>query len=102
VLQAEGYRLLEVRRGEDALALLEQHQGAINLLLTDVVMPGMSGRELAERLKRLRPQAKVLFMSGYADDAVVRHGVSMAEVEFLAKPFSLDQLVARVRQVLDK
>lgn len=102
VLQSKGYMVLEAGHGSEALFLFEQHQGPIDLLLTDVVMPQMSGRELAEQLKARQPQLKVLFMSGYTDDAVVRHGLLAAKVEYLAKPFALDTLVAKVREVLDK
>ncbi len=101
-LQTEGYTILEVGHGDEALALAAQRERPIDLLLTDLVMPGMNGRELAERLKGLWPAVKVLFMSGYTDDTVARYGVLTGEVEFLAKPFSVDRLVARVRQVLDR
>ena len=102
VLEEIGYTILEAHTVGEASSLCEQHQGSIDLLLTDVIMPHMSGRELAEQLKALRPQMKVLFMSGYTDDAVVRHGVLTAEVEFLPKPFSADALERKVREVLDK
>ena len=102
VLRNEGYTLLEAADGREALVIASQHPGSIDLLLTDVVMPQMSGRELAEQLRQTRRQIKVLFMSGYTDDAVVRHGLLMARVEFLAKPFSRLKLAAKVREVLDK
>ena len=102
ILQEQGYTMLEAQQGDEALALAQQHPAPIHLLLTDVVMPGMSGRELAEQLQQLRPELKVLFMSGYTDDAVVRHGLLTAQVEFLAKPFSPLGLVAKVRLVLDQ
>ncbi|MBE7553181.1 MAG: PAS domain S-box protein [Anaerolineales bacterium] len=102
ILKGKGYTVLESRHGDEALLLAGQHQGPIDLLLTDVIMPQMSGRDLAERLKKLQPRLKVLFVSGYTDDAVVRHGLLTAEVEFLSKPFSPDTLAAKVRQVLDK
>lgn len=102
ILQAEGYTVLEASHGSKALALAARHQGPIDLLLTDVVMPQMSGRELAEQLKTLRPQIKLLYMSGYTDDAVVRHGLLTAEVEYLSKPFSPNSLISKVREVLNK
>jgi PAS domain S-box-containing protein len=101
-LQGRGYAILEASHGGEALSLFEQHQELIDLLVTDVVMPRMSGRELAEQLKALQPQLKVLFMSGYTDDAIVRHGLLAAEVEYLSKPFSLNSLASKVREVLDK
>jgi PAS domain S-box-containing protein len=99
-LQAEGYTILAACSGGEALSLVEQYQGGIDLLLTDVVMPQLNGRELAEQLKARHPQLKVLFMSGYTDDVVVRHGLLAAEIEFLPKPFSPNMLVSRVRQTL--
>ncbi|MBZ5542916.1 MAG: response regulator [Acidobacteriia bacterium] len=102
VLEPRGYKLLVARDGNDALFLCEQHKGPINLLLTDVVMPGMSGRELAERLSPLHREMKVLYMSGYADNAIVHHGVLDANVRFVQKPFSPPALAKRVRLVLDE
>lgn len=100
-LQAEGYTILEACSGEEALSLFKQHQGGIDLLLTDVVMPLMSGRELAEQLKAFYPKLHVLFISGYTHDTVVRHGLLPAEIEFLPKPFVLNNLITKVRKVLD-
>ena len=79
----------------------ELHAGPIHLLATDVVMPGPSGRELWERAARLRPGLKVLFLSGYTEEAIVRHGVLGAGLPFLHKPFTPDALVRKVREVLD-
>lgn len=101
-LQNKGYTILEAHQGGEALSLAGQYQGQLDLLLTDVVMPQMSGRQLAEWLKIIHPEIKVLFMSGYTDDAVVRHGLLAAEVEFLPKPFLPSALIAKVREVLDK
>ncbi|MDQ2948682.1 MAG: response regulator, partial [Acidobacteriota bacterium] len=100
-LQKKGYTLLEAASGEEAISLCEEHLGPIHLLVSDVVMPDMGGRQLAERLTVLRPEMRVLFVSGYTDDAVVRHGVLQAEVAFLQKPFTMDALHRKVRAVLD-
>ena len=102
VLEQYGYRVLEAEDGDKALMVSEQHEGLIELMVTDVVMPEMSGKELAERLKVLRPEMKVLYMSGYTDNAVVRHGVIGRGVAFLEKPFTPDVLAGKVRQVLDE
>ncbi len=102
LLSHSGYCLLEASSGMEALRVSEQHPGPIHLLLTDVVMPQMSGRVLAERLAPLRPEMKVLYLSGYTDDAVVRHGVLEAGAPFLQKPFTLESLMRKVRAVLDQ
>ncbi len=100
-LETRGYRVLEAADGRAAMAVAEGRVGEIDLLVTDVVMPGMSGRELADVLRVRQPGLKVLFMSGYVEDALVRHGIVEAEEAFLHKPFSLVELAAKVREVLD-
>ena len=100
VLQTAGYTVLEASGGAAALQVCEEYTGPIHLLVSDVVMPGMGGRELADRLTAQRPEVKVLFLSGYADDAVVRHGVLASQVAFLQKPFTVLALARKVREVL--
>ena len=101
MLERQGYCVLEAANGATALSLARQHQSAIHLLVTDVVMPEVSGRELADQLVQLRPDMKVLFMSGYTDDAVVRHGILQEGIAYLQKPFTPDTLARKVRAVLD-
>jgi signal transduction histidine kinase/DNA-binding response OmpR family regulator len=101
VLQSQGYTLLEAENGQEALHLVARHPGVVHLLLTDVVMPGMSGRDLAEQLAQAHPNLKTLFMSGYADDMIAHHGVLDPGTPFLQKPFSLMALARKVRAVLD-
>src|SRR5438094_6696617 len=101
MLERQGYCVLEAANGATALSLARQHQSAIHLLVTDVVMPEVSGRELADQLVQPRPDMKVLFMSGYTDDAVVRHGILQEGIAYLQKPFTPDTLARKVRAVLD-
>ncbi len=101
VLRDHGFDVLEARKGEEALVLAELHDGAIDLLLTDVVMPEMSGHQLAQQLGPQRPSMRILYMSGYTNDDVLRYGIQQGHVPFLQKPFGPDDLVAKVHQVLN-
>jgi two-component system cell cycle sensor histidine kinase/response regulator CckA len=97
----QGYKVLQAADGPAALAVAGAYGGEVHLLVTDVVMPGMNGKELADRLAAERPGLRVLYVSGYTDHAVVRHGVLEEGIAFLSKPFDLRELVRTVREVLD-
>ena len=101
MLHMGGYRVIVAASGEEALAVAGRYDGPIHLLLTDVVMPGMNGRDLAERLVKKRPTIRTMFMTGYTDDAVLRHGVKGGAVTLVAKPFTRQDLLGAVRRVLD-
>ena len=101
ILRRHGYTVVEAASAGEALLLSEQHVGPVHLLLSDVVMPHMSGPELAKRLVHSRPEMKVLCMSGYTDDAAVRHGVIDAAFAYLQKPITVEALTRKVRDVLD-
>ena len=100
ILKEHGYRVLDAAQGSDALLVVERYAGPIHLLLTDVVMPHMSGKELADRLKPLRPEMKVLYMSGYTADVIGRRERVESDAPYLAKPFAPEALAAKVREVL--
>jgi DNA-binding response OmpR family regulator len=102
ILGRQGYRVLEASHGDEALLIHEKQDGPIHLILVDVVMPGMSGSKLAKRLASVRPETKILYMSGYTDNAIVHHGVLARGVNYIQKPFTMDGLTRKVREVLDK
>ncbi|MBE9484228.1 MAG: response regulator, partial [Bacteroidetes bacterium] len=101
VLQSYGYRILAAENGEEALKVGKEHEGPIHLLLTDVVMPKIGGKEAADRLQPLYPQMKVIYMSGYTDNAIIHHGVLAPGLNFLEKPFTPEGLARKVREALD-
>jgi CheY-like chemotaxis protein len=100
-LERDGYRVLEAEGPAEALRLTTQHDGMIHLLLTDVVMPQMSGKQLAERVATLRPNTRVLYMSGYTDDTVAQHGILEEGTMLIQKPFTPENLATKVREALD-
>ena len=102
VLQNKGYTVIAPENVAEALKMLQKHMGPIHLLLTDVVMPVLSGRELAERVTSLHKETKVIYMSGYTNDAIVQHGVLDPGLNFVQKPFSPDTIARKVREVLDQ
>jgi len=99
-LEMSGYTVIEAEDGHTALELAAMHSGTIHLLMTDVVMPGISGRELADRVKRIRPKIQVLYMSGYTDQAVVHHGILDMDAVLLQKPFTMATLSSKLREIL--
>lgn len=102
ILKGRGYRVLSANSPTDALTIAASHAGSIDLLLTDVIMPEMNGRDLASAVQQRHPQCRALFMSGYTSDVIARHGVLDDGVAFVQKPFTIDALASRVRQTLDR
>jgi CheY-like chemotaxis protein len=102
ILQAEGYTVLIAADGDEGLQLCSEHGEPIDLLLTDVVMPGLSGPEMAQCIMPMHPTIKVVYMSGYASDAIGDHGVLDSNTAFLQKPFTPDILISKVREMLAK
>jgi response regulator RpfG family c-di-GMP phosphodiesterase len=100
VLLRHGYRVLDAENGEEALKVGKAHEGPIHLMITDVVMPRMGSKEVVDRLQPLYPQMKVIYMSGYTDNAIIHHGVLAPGLNFLEKPFSPESLERKVREVL--
>jgi len=100
VLRRCGYTVLEACRGEEALEVARNHVAPIHLLLSDIVMPGMGGRVVAARITELRPGTRILLMSGYSDDVILRTGIAAADTPFIQKPFTASDLAQKVREVL--
>ncbi len=101
ILELQGYKILDAENGIEALRVSDEHEGQIHLMITDVVMPKMGGRELEERLRPLRPEMKVIYTSGYTDDIIAHHGVLKPGIEFLRKPLRSESLKRKVREVLN-
>jgi signal transduction histidine kinase/CheY-like chemotaxis protein len=101
VLKRLGYRVLVAANGGEAFMIAEKHSDDIDLLMTDVIMPGMNGHELAQRLRTIHPEMKVLFTSGYTEDVIVHHGVLEKEIEFIGKPYNIGSLARKLREVLE-
>ena len=102
ILELKGYKVIMAASPTEAVQVCERHEGPIHLLLTDVIMPTMSGRQLAEHVAFLRPGMKVLYMSGYTDNVMVPHGILEEGTAFLQKPFTPEALTRKVREVLDE
>jgi two-component system cell cycle sensor histidine kinase/response regulator CckA len=102
LLERQGYTVLEARHGGDALRIVEESGRQIDLVVTDLVMPEMGGKELAERLRAHRPGLKVLFMSGYTEKAIAAGGIMPPNTGFVEKPFTVEQLMRRLREILDE
>ncbi|MGH7657555.1 MAG: response regulator, partial [Gemmatimonadales bacterium] len=102
ILTREGYTVFTMSSADEALAHCEKYEGRIDLVATDMVMPGLNGRELVDRLHRSRPESKVLFMSGYTDDSIIQRGILQPGTAFLQKPFSAVGLARKIREVLDE
>jgi two-component system, cell cycle sensor histidine kinase and response regulator CckA len=100
MIERLGYRVADAGSGDEALALVEKQNVRPDVVLTDLVLPGISGRQLAEQLCRILPEAKIIYMSGYADDAIARDGTIGADVAFLQKPFTLASLSEKIKSVL--
>ena len=101
ILKSSGYTVLAAASGAEALTVLEDHGKPVDLLVTDVVMPGMTGRDLALEIARRKQAGRTLYMSGYTDDAIVKHGVLEPGIAFIYKPFTVEALALKLREVLD-
>ena len=101
VLEQNGYKILEAINGEDALRVAEAYDGPIDMIITDVVMPRVGGRELINRLQPVYPDIKVIFMSGHTDSTIAHHGLLETGINFIQKPFSIRELAKKVREILN-
>ena len=101
-LAGYGYRVLEAAEGSQALTMAECQSGTIDVLLTDVVLPGMNGRELANRFRIMRPDTKVIYTSGYTQDIIAHRGVLHDDISYIPKPYTADQIAAKVREAMGK
>lgn len=101
ILESSGYTILEASRGTEALQICQKYEGPVHLLVTDVIMPGMNGQSLTEQVTALRPHARVLYMSGCADSALLTLSARKTEIAFIQKPFTPDALARKVRDILD-
>ncbi len=102
ILKRFGYSVLEAQTPNQAIEIVQRQTGPIHLLITDVVMPGMNGKDLRDKIAAMRPEIKVLFMSGYTADVIAHHGMLDPDIQFLQKPFSVNALASRVRETLEK
>jgi len=102
MLEECGYRVIEANRGQEALEICEQSDCKIDLLMTDVVMPGISGRKLAEKLTAILPGLKVLFTSGYTNDVIIKYGITETRSNFIQKPFTFENLSKKVRNIIEE
>jgi len=101
LLEGAGYKVITASSGVEALSAIQEHVESINLMLTDVIMPGMSGSELARRAQELHPSLSVAFASGYMDTDISRYGISGGKSHFIAKPYSMQSLYRKIREILD-
>jgi len=102
VLTMQGYQVLEAGNAQEARRALHEHPAEIHLLFTDVVLPGIGGRELAEQVRQMRPGIKIIFASGYTDDMILQHQLLDRNVTLVQKPFTRETLARKVREVLDR
>jgi two-component system, cell cycle sensor histidine kinase and response regulator CckA len=101
-LESAGYRVLAARNAAEAVSAFNEYQAIVGLLLTDVVLPGQNGRDLANELRTISPKLRIIFTSGYPENAITEHGIQQDGMFYLSKPFSLQSLTRKVRQVLGK